>query len=623
MFNRVLVGLFLFFIEGRTLRVAQMLVRNSKPLPLLRLEPFRGMDVSGTATQISDHHSPDMLNIVINEKGSLSKRTGYSRVFPTSLGDGKINGMFLYTKSDGSKIFLIAHGTTLYTQSGDAQPTVLFSGLQNGKINFFTMENKCYIMDSVNFLVYDGSTIKQVTPYIPTIQISKNPSGGGSPNEDFNLIGNKFKDSFSGDGTSTVFQMSLTGLDSTTVEATVGTSTINEGSGLTVDRVNGKITFVSAPAKGTNNVIITAGKTVSGYPERIKKCTMSIGFGGSNDTRMFISGNSDFPEYMFRSGLYDPTYWLENGYYRMSEKIMGFSKQYDYLIVERPNGKHVVNFQITDEGVVSFPSKPINNQIGTVSSGSIQTIENNPVSLSKDGVYMLVASNVKDERNVVRISSNIDRKLLIESALENAVSVDFDKKYWLAVNGNVYVLDYTQKSQYNQYGEWYVYNNIPASCFIEKDGFLYFGSLNEGLVYRFKKEYDTNAYNDDGVAINAYWRSKQLTFNAEEMTKYIDNLYFSLKPSSQTSVDLYYTSDRKENILINSDRTIQFNLFDFTNLDFANFTFYFSNFPKEVKSKVKAKQVTHFQLMIQNNKLDESLSILSLGIEYRFQTKVR
>jgi hypothetical protein len=603
--------------------VVQMSSTQNRPQPLLRLEPFAGMDVGESATQLDNHHSPDMLNMNIDEKGTLNKRTGYARVFETSLGTGKINAMFLYTKQDGSSIFLIAHGTKLYTQSGNAQPTELYSGITNGPINFFTTESKCYIMDGVKYLVYDGTTIKEVEAYIPVLQISKNPSGGGAANEDFNLIGNKWKDSFSGDGTSTVYQMSLTGLDATTVTAVVGTTTITEGSGLTVDRVNGKVTFTTAPAAGTNNVIITAGKTVSGYANRIKKCSMAIGFGGANDTRMFIAGNPELPDHMWRSGLYDPSYWPENGYYRMAEKIMGFSKQYDYLIVERPNGKHMVSFNITSEGVISFPSKPINNQVGTIASNSIQIIENNPVSLSKDGVYMLVGTNVKDERNVVHISSNIDRKLLLESALNSAISIDYDKKYWLAMNGNVYILDYTQKSQRNPYGEWYVYNNINASCFLVKDGFLYFGSLTDGLVYRFKKDYDAQAYNDDGSPINAYWKSKQLTFNAEEMRKYIDSLYFSMKPATKTSVDLYYSSDKKEEVLINANQAIQFNLFDFGNMDFANFTFFFSKFPKVVKSKVKAKQVTHFQLMIQNNKLDESLSLLSLAIEYRMQNKIK
>jgi hypothetical protein len=595
-----------------------------KALPLLRLDPFKGMDVSGI--QIDNHHSPDALNVNLNEKGALNKRTGYARLFPTSLGVGKINGMYEFVKSDGTATFLIAWGTNLYTQSGNAQPVSVYSGLQNQKVSFFIMNGKCYIMDGVHFLVYDGATVSAVTAYIPTIQISKLPAGGGSANEDFNLLGNKFKDSFSGDGTTTVYQLSLNGLDATTVTAVVGTTTITEGTGLSVDRVNGKITFTTAPEAatgGANNVIITAGKTVSGYPERIKNCSFNIGFGGSNDSRIFIAGNPSMGEYVFKCGLYDPSYWQENGFYKFTEKVMGFSKQYDYLIVERLNGKHLISFQITDAGVVSFPSKPINDKVGTIASNSIQIIDNNPVSLSQDGVYMITASNVRDERNVTHISQSIDRKLLLETSLSNAVAVDFDKKYWLAINDNVYVLDYTQKTPVNPFGEWFVYDNIPASCFLEMGSFLYFGSSTDGLVYRFKKEYDGTAFNDDGVAINAYWKSKPLTFEADEMTKYVNGLYFSLKPASQTSVELYYSSDKKENVAINAGKPIQFNLFDFGNIDFANFTFYTSNFPKEVHTKVKAKQITHFQLTIKNSKLNESLTVLSLGIDYRYQNKVR
>jgi hypothetical protein len=230
---------------------------------------------------------------------------------------------------------------------------------------------------------------------------------------------------------------------------------------------------------------------------------------------------------------------------------------------------------------------------------------------------------VKDERNIVHISRAMDRRLLLEAGLSDAVSIDFDKKYWLALNGKVYVLDYSQKTSASPFGEWYLYDNIKASCFLEMGGYLYFGSNTQGLVYKFKKETEVNAFQDDGATINAYWRSKPLTFEADEMKKYVDSLYLSLKPASKTSVDLYYTSNLKENILINQGKNLTFNLFDFNSMDFANFTFFFSTFPKEIKEKVKAKQITHFQLMIQNNKLDESLTILSLGIDYRYQSKIR
>jgi hypothetical protein len=323
------------------------------------------------------------------------------------------------------------------------------------------------------------------------------------------------------------------------------------------------------------------------------------------------------PEYAFRSGLYDPTYWPENGFYKYPEKVRGFSKQYDYMVVHREGGIHQITYS-ENAGVASFPSKPINDEVGTIATPSVQIIENNPVFLSKDGVYMLTASNVRDERNVTHISLTVDRKLLLESGLNQAVSIDYDKKYWLAVNGNCYILDYAQKTDITPYGKWYIYNNIPASCFLEKDGYLYFGSASDGLVYRFFKETNIEtSYNDDGAAINAYWVSKPLTFDVEERYKLIDDIFIGLKPSGATSIDISYETDKRKRD-IKTDDLLKFNLFDFSKFDFANLTFHYSPFPQEFKLKIKEKKITHFQLTIANNKLNESLTVLSLVIKYTY-----
>lgn len=85
--------------------------------PLLRVEPFKGINLSTTPTQIDQHQSPDMLNMHIDSRGSLNKRTGYEKVFNTSLGAGKINGLFDYKKADGTKEILIAHGGRMYRLS--------------------------------------------------------------------------------------------------------------------------------------------------------------------------------------------------------------------------------------------------------------------------------------------------------------------------------------------------------------------------------------------------------------------------------------------------------------------------------------------------------------------------
>jgi hypothetical protein len=82
--------------------------------PLLSVEPFKGINVSTTPTQIDKSQSPDMLNMNIDTRGSLNKRTGYTRIFETNLGAGKINGLFEFKKADGTKEILFAHGDKLY-----------------------------------------------------------------------------------------------------------------------------------------------------------------------------------------------------------------------------------------------------------------------------------------------------------------------------------------------------------------------------------------------------------------------------------------------------------------------------------------------------------------------------
>jgi hypothetical protein len=586
-----------------------------KEPPLFRIDHFKGINLSSTPTQIDENQSPDMLNMVLDERGALNKRTGYERVFQTSLGVGAINGMFQFRKNDGTTVFLLAHGTNLYSQSGSNQPVSIYSGLANAKVKFFVMGGKCYIQDGTNFLVYDGTTVTSVesNSFIPTLTISRPPAGGGEKYEDFNLLGAGFKDSFSADGTATVYTLSLKGLDATTVKAEVNGTTINEGSGLTVDRTNGKVTFGTAPAAGTNNVIITAYKTTAGLKDRIKKCCFNVLFGGSNDTRVFISGNPNFKNQIWRSGLSDPTYWPENGFYKPgsdNDAVQGFAKQYDYLVIYKETSTWNMQYDLNN-GSPTFPLKPINDQVGAIASESIQIIENNPIALDSKGLYSVTASNIRDERNVQHLSTNVNAKLLRESNLKNAISVDFDRKYWIAINGNVYVYDY-------QINEWYLFDNIPATCFYIIDDYLYFGG--EGLAYKFKRRRDLLPYNDDGVAINAYWYSKLINFRVPERNKIVNRIFYTLKPDVHTSANLYIRTDQKGEKFINTSRMDQVSFFNF---DFNKFTFMTSDIPQEVAKKVKEKKITHFQLKLENNSLDESLGVISLGIKYALQNEVK
>lgn len=600
--------------------MARMMSKPLREPPLFRIEEFKGLNISGSPSRIDNNQTPDMLNMTLDEKGALNKRTGYEKVFETSLGQGKINGMYLYKKTATTEEqLLIAHGTKLYKIVGENPPEVINSSMVDGEVNFFVVGDKCFVQDGGNLRYYTGQFGLVETAsnaYKPTLTISRPPSGGGEPFEDFNLIGTGFYESFSGDGTSTVYQLSLTGLDSTPVEVDVDDDVILESEGLfTVDRVNGRVTFTTAPTSGTNNVKILAYKTIPEFKERIYKCRFNVKYGGANDSRVFVSGNPDFPNQVWRSGLYEPTYFPENGFYKVgndNESVIGFVKQYDYLIIEKERTKYSMSFELNN-GEPSFPIKALNDRIGTIARKSIEIIDNDPISLSRDGVYLLKSSQVRDERNVEHISGNVDNRLLSEPNLEQAVSIDYDKKYWLSVNGNVYLYDYELK-------EWYFYNNIHASCFLEMGGYLYFGSALGGMVYRFKKRDHLTPYNDDGSPIQAYWYSKIIDFGVPEMNKLVSRIYFSLKPDSHTSADLYIRTNKKGERFISKTRMDQLN---FWLMDFERFSFISSDVTQATVQKVKEKKIAYLQIKLENNDLDESLGILSIGIKNTYQNEVK
>jgi hypothetical protein len=104
-----------------------------------------------------------------------------------------------------------------------------------------------------------------------------------------------------------------------TIQAWIDDTLMTEGSGFSVDRTNGIVTFSTAPSvpttTGEANVRIRFSKTVSGNKERITECTIAETF----DNRVFFAGNGDYPASMFHCELDDPAYFKETAYYTDGE----------------------------------------------------------------------------------------------------------------------------------------------------------------------------------------------------------------------------------------------------------------------------------------------------------------
>lgn len=591
----------------------------------IEVSRFTGANLNIDTTQISETESPDMLNITLDNDGTPDKRTGYETVFMV---EGRVNGLFDY---DGSLIVLGGNKVYLWQEEAEEEEdrlVVLYEPVTDAPASAFMFDAKLYILNGHEYLVYDGETVQPVEPYVPLIAINSPPSGGGTPFDDWNLLGEGFRQSFDTDGTSKEFQLTMTELNERAVTAkhVINDTIYTEDEGLTVDRETGKVAFDTAPPKvgdGLAQLEITAYKAREGFAERIKGCNAWNIYGGSNDTRVHIYGNPEFSNRVFRCGLNDPTYWPEydfNQFGSSSNVVTGNINHYDSSVVLTQEGIWLAHFELLSDGIGSFPTKPVNSRTGCVGQYSVQLVENNPVFLARTGAMMLVSSQVRDERNVQLLTEKINSDLL-KRDLSNALSVDYNDKYMLFFpDGWVWVWNYRLAGE-GVVG-WYPWNNVYATSVLGMNSRkqLYFGRA-DGAVCRFKPITHKAPYNDDGEAILAKWSTKVFGFDTESYLKTVRNLHCTLRPGNFVGLDVSYRTSRRGAWTYLT--TFMASLFDYRTVHYGKWSYHSNELPSAKGKKVKQKRIVYFQLKFENNRLDESMGLLYLAIHFTLQREVK
>lgn len=605
---------------------------RKQPDPVI-IDRFRGVDFSANTTQVQLNRAIDAPNMLPDGMHFPNKRTGIKRVLPETLGPGGVNGLHTFRTTENIVPRLIHHRTNLYFWRNNNTVVLLRDDMNNARSRSFSMNDKLYILDGQTYwqFNYDEGSTGSVSEYayIPTLTRS------GQSYEDFNLIGRYFQDTFSPDGETATFQLSLTELDTLTVRASFDMGvTFNkvEGTHFTVNKELGLVTFTDPPPAGIDTLVIRAAKTVPGFADRINKCTIAALYGGDNDTRVFLSGNPDYPNIDFRSGLYDPTYFPENGYTAIgsnNSRIMGYKKQSNALMIIKEDSQQdtttfLRTFQLNSDGTVSFPLIQGTTGTGCIAKDSVQSIEDKPFFISKNGVHCLNSTNVANERNISHKSKLIDRRLLAEPNLENAVTVEYKRQYWIAVNGNVYVMDedmkYTDENGEIQY-EWFFLTGINASCFMEIDGDLYFGDSKQGMIWRFKRKDEVNAYVDDvDTPITAYWTTPLSNLGSYSYYKTIKNVLVTIMPGDRTSADVYYNSS---DALMQISASEGMSLLDWDDIDWDDMSWETSEMPQIIATNTKERKVPFFGVTVKNDRLGESFGLYAIQIIYDYMSPIK
>lgn len=589
-----------------------------------------GVNYADLEYMLADNQSPKMENMWYDGR-VLGKRPGQvwaAEGLPELLCGTAYSGALVAATGDGRLIKVTFDGSA-------PAPEELYTGLTGGKGTFFTFGGRLYYLNGKEYLVFDGVSCKEVEPYAPNIIINRPPNGeGGDLTDNYNRLGGKFSNTFHGDGTSTVYHLTDTGLDEGVCEVVVDGKQME--SGWTVDYKTGKVTFTTAPSKGTNNVEITVSKLDTNMRENLLSCTSAAVFGGTNGTRVFLAGNGTAT--YFYSDLTSPDYFPENNYNVVGDNtaITALALQYGVLIVFKESEVWQVSYSESGgtDGRVSFPLKAVNRGIGCDCPGSVQLVNNSLVWLSsKVGVCILCSTQIEDERNVEIISRNImgtaDRPGLLQcEGLRDATSADWRGKYWLRTGERVWVWDYEATPYQQSYNPdlaakalaWFPMTGIAAEQFLllPELGGLGFGYLAKGgRVARFVPE-----YRDFGGGYRALWRMPVRSFRLSNRLKTVVEMWVTVRTDTNTRIAVRYITDEEQNGVLDEEPILA-SSFSWRNLAWDTFTWRVFAFARTFRRKPKKKKIQYFAVEFENCDPGRDMNISGITLSWRTAKKVK
>lgn len=455
---------------------------------------FRGVDFRGNEVNLV--RSPDSLNMWKDYKETESIRTRPGMELKEQF-DTPIWGVFFY-KVGMTEMTLVHSGTKLY-KIVNGERTELYEGLNPRRSESFVYAGLWYFKDGINYLVFDGESIKEVEGYAPTTSIGRKPSGGGTVYEDVNMLTGVRINTFLADGTSTEYYLDTTNIDREAVP--VVTVDGVEVDSFTVDYELGRITFETAPpvplTDGQDNVTIKFRKIVAGYRDRINRCTLLAVF----DNRVFFSGNPDYPNVIWHCSLNDPSYCSDLDYYNEGldlAKVKGLVAGNNALwVFKEPSQANTTVFYhnptIDAEYGKIYPST--HSSIATGCVGSAINFNDDIVFFSDRGMEG-INGDVTTEQLVAHRSTAVDRKLISEENYQNMLLEEWEGYLMVFVGNRVYLADSRAtftNGNHIEY-EWFYWNlDKRITCTRVKDGILYLGT-EDGIYTLTDTECNVESY---------------------------------------------------------------------------------------------------------------------------------
>lgn len=571
-------------------------------------------------TKLKVGEAAAMRNFRITRDGNLQRRPGTATIL--SLRNAPVKGMWSgYV--NGKEEMLAACNGKIYrcfdSETGEFIADSIGSMDTTNEVHFFPFDEKVYMLNGSQYMVWDGESFGEVGGYIPLVAVAVPPDGGGELLEQVNKLSASRRMWISPDGKGTKFIIPEANVKSIDYVKDLKTDTVLSASDYTVNLIEASVTFKTAPATAVNGYEIGWTMPVD-FRNEVFAMRYSELYSGTTDTRIFLYGDGS------NEALYSSIdYWGKpraDYFPDLNEVAVGDAntpitamiRHYSILVCFKEDSSWSIQYgAVTDANGLqteAFYVTPSNKAIGNVPMGQVRLVLNAPYTLHGNDLYewrntSSYASNLsRDERQAKRISDRIYASLR---------EFDFSKCYcWDDNNSQEYFICYNGKALVCNYAAdaWYYYDHFDVRCMVNHRGELYIGS-SDGKI----KHLSTAYAFDDGEAIEAYWESGSMSFGMDYMRKYSAQLWVGIKPEENAEVTVTVMTDKKSSY---AEKVVSSTLATFANTNFARWSFKTNRKPFMTRLKIKAKKFVFYKLIFKTDTPATTATILAADIKVRY-----
>ena len=349
----------------------------------------------------------------------------------------------------------------------------------------------------------------------------------------------------------------------------------------------GTVTFVTIPVSGFKNIKIVYTSSTTNA-SKVTMYTNSNLYGGKNDNRIFLYGGSNRTIYSgLADGIPSAEYFPALNFIDIgkdNENVTQLTTQYDRQLIMKEHSIYWCAYEYDTSLGVTFPTYPLNSNVGCTFLGTGQTIRNNPWFIYQKSIYEVASPYMRDERYVKYVSEKI-QPLLDALTFTNVHTLDNEqeKEYWLCIGKNVFIWNHNLETWHR----FYLADTVTSICKVGSA--IVIGTTGGQLM-----TFDTSL-TDNGAAIEGFIETHWLDYGTPQRNKYLDFVWATIDPEIATNLDLEYALN-----------------LDPTEYALAPVVLELGTKPVTKRIRVKAKKFTHIKFTFNNNAT--GLRILSVAM---------